>query len=188
MQHTNGTIYGLAHSGGAWTGGVFFSLDMGLKPFVFLMTRWGKAGDTLEILGTGLTGVTNVHFGSASATFDVVSDTYMTATIPADGATGFVTVTTPSATFTSSRPFNITPVVSSISPTSGPVGTQVTITGTGFTGATKVTFGGVKATSYTVDSGTEITATAPSGAKTGKIAITTPGGSASSKTIFTVTP
>ena len=65
---------------------------------------------------------------------------------------------------------------------------QVTITGSGLTGTTKVTFGGVKATSYTVNSGTQITATVPTGAKTGKVAVTTPGGSASSKSTFTVTP
>jgi hypothetical protein len=60
------------------------------------------------------------------------------------------------------------------------VGTQVTITGTSFTGAKKVTFGGVKATVFSVDSDTLITATVPTGAKTGKIQITTPGGIATS--------
>ena len=38
---------------------------------------------------------------------------------------------------------------------------MVTITGTGFSGATGVFFGGMPATSYTVVSGTEIQATAP---------------------------
>jgi uncharacterized protein (TIGR03437 family) len=67
------------------------------------------------------------------------------------------------------------------------VGTQVTITGTSFTGATKVTFGGVKATMFSVDSNTQITATVPTGAKTGKIQVTTPGGTATSSGVFTVT-
>jgi hypothetical protein len=129
-----------------------------------------------------------VNFGAASASFNVVSDTYMTATIPADGITGFVTVTTPSGTLTSSRLFKLAPTVSGISPSSGQVGTPVTLTGTGLTGATKVMIGGVKATSYTVNSGTQITATVPAGAKTGRIAVTTAGGAASSKAVFTVTP
>jgi hypothetical protein len=76
--------------------------------------------------------------------------------------------------------------VLSFSPTSGAVGTVVTITGTEFTGASKVTFGGVAATTFTVNSATQITATVPTGAKTGKIGITTNGVTGSSKTNFTV--
>jgi hypothetical protein len=149
---------------------------------------WGNAGQTVEILGQGFSKATGVKFGSGPASFTVVSDTYMTAVVPADGTTGFVTVTSPSGTLTSNRKFNVVPVISSIAPTSGPVGTQVTITGTGLTGTTKVTFGGVKTTTFSVDSGTQITAILPTGAKTGKIAVITPGGTASSKAIFTVTP
>ena len=59
------------------------------------------------------------------------------------------------------------------------------ITGTAFTGTTKVTFGGVAST-FTVNSETQITATVPTGAKTGKIAITTNGETVDSKTSFTV--
>jgi hypothetical protein len=76
--------------------------------------------------------------------------------------------------------------ITSFSPTSGPVGTSVTITGTSFTGTTKVTFDGVAATTFKVVSETEITATVPTGAKTGKIAVTTSGVLVDSKTSFTV--
>ena len=64
----------------------------------------------------------------------------------------------------SSRTYAI-PTVTGISPTSGPVagGTTVTITGTGFTGATAVMFGTTGATSYTVVSATSITAVSPAG-------------------------
>jgi len=79
------------------------------------------------------------------------------------------------------------PTITSFSPPSGPVGTPVTITGTAFTGTTKVTFGGVAATTFTVNSATQITATVPTGAKTGKIGITTNGVTVSNKTNFTVT-
>jgi len=77
--------------------------------------------------------------------------------------------------------------ITSFTPTSGAAGTSVTITGTFFTGTTKVTFGGVAATIFTVNSATQITATVPTGAKTGKIGITTNGVTVSSKTNFTVT-
>ena len=188
MQHTNGIFYGLTYQGGAGDVGVSYSLAEGIPPFVSLMTTSGAAGQTVEILGNGLTGTTSVTFGSGSASFTVVSDTYLTAVVPASGSTGTVTVTTPSGTLKSKQIFKVLPVILSFAPPSGPVGTQVTITGTGLTGASKVTFGGVKATSYTVNSGTQITAAVPTGAKTGKIGVTTAGGIASSKTTFTVTP
>jgi uncharacterized repeat protein (TIGR03803 family) len=185
MQHTNGKIYGLMYAGGSNNEGTFYSLDVGLAPFVKLMTTQGKAAQVVEILGQGFRGTTSVLFGTGSATFTIVSDTYMTAKVPATGTTGYVTVTTPSGTLKSSQTFKVLPAITSFTPTSGPVGTKVTITGSGFIGATRVTFGGVKAISYTVDSGTQITATVPTGAKAGNIAVTTPGGSASKGT-FTV--
>jgi len=167
---------------------VIYSLDNGAPAFVSLVIRWGSAGQAVEILGQGFTGTSSVKFGTSSATFTVVSDTYLTATVPSNGSTGFVTVTTPSGTLTSSQKFFVVPVVSSISPISGPVGTQVTLTGSGFLGATQITFGGVKATSFTVNSGTSIIAPVPTGAVTGKIVVKTAGGSAPSPAVFTVTP
>src|SRR5215472_14533561 len=73
----------------------------------------------------------------------------------------------------------VPPTVSSFSPTSGPIGTPVTILGSGFTGATAVTFN--TATS-------QFTATVPASASTGTINVTTPGGTGASTTKFTVDP
>ena len=55
------------------------------------------------------------------------------------------------------------PTVTAVSPASGPMtgGTSVTVSGTGFAGATAVKFGSQSATSYTVNSDGSITATAP---------------------------
>src|SRR5581483_11267892 len=82
MQHTNGKLYGVTESGGAngLNGGVFYSVDLGLKPFVNLITWTGKVGKTVEILGQGFTGTTSVSFNGTAATFTVSSDTYLTAT------------------------------------------------------------------------------------------------------------
>jgi uncharacterized repeat protein (TIGR03803 family) len=187
VQHTDGLFYGNT-DGNSLGGSVFFSLDMGLKPFIKTVLWSGKVGTTVQILGQGFTTATNVSFNGGSAAFKVVSDTYMTATIPATGSTGNVTVTTSAGTLTSNRAFYVIPVVTTFTPASGPVGTAVTITGKGFLGATKVTIGG-KAAKFTVNSGTQITATVPTGAVTSKkIAVTTPGGAASSPATFTVTP
>jgi uncharacterized repeat protein (TIGR03803 family) len=190
VQNTNGILYGDTSQGGTSPRGqgVFYSFDMGLKPFVSLVTWYGKVDGTIEILGQGLKGTTAVSFnGTAATTFTVVSDTYLTAVVPPGATPGSVTVTTPGGTLISNRVFRVIPAILSFTPTSGPVGTQVTITGTSFTGATKVTFGGVKATTFSVDSDTQITATVPTGAKTGKIQVTSPGGTATSTTDFTVT-
>jgi hypothetical protein len=78
-------------------------------------------------------------------------------------------------------------VVNSFSPTSGPVGTVVTVTGSGFTGATSVSFGAFAATSFTVDSDTQITAVVPSGFAHAPIKVTTPSGTGKSATNFVVT-
>ncbi|MDP9235465.1 MAG: IPT/TIG domain-containing protein, partial [Actinomycetota bacterium] len=78
------------------------------------------------------------------------------------------------------------PTITGFTPTSGPVGTSVTITGTNFTGATVVKFNGLAA-SFTVNSATQITATVPSGATTGPIKVKNAVGAATSSTNFTVT-
>jgi uncharacterized repeat protein (TIGR03803 family) len=189
MQHTNGTLYATPSGGGPFNSGVLYSLvqSIPIPPFVSVIGYPAAAsGRTIKILGTGLTGTTSVKFGSGAASFTVVSDTYMTAVVPAAGTTGTVTVVTPSGILKSKQSFKVLPVILSLKPGSGPVGTHVTITGTGLTGATKVAFGGVKATAFTVNSGTQVTATVPIGAKTGKISITTPGGSSTSPGTFKV--
>ncbi len=65
------------------------------------------------------------------------------------------------------------PLVTSVTPSTGPPtgGNTVTITGTGFTGATSVTFGGVAATSFTVVNDTTITSVVPSGSTSGAVSV-----------------
>ena len=69
------------------------------------------------------------------------------------------------------------PLVTAISPTSGSAlgGDSVTITGSGFTGATAVDFGSVSA-QMKVDSDTEITTTSPHGNGTVDVTVLTPAG------------
>ena len=192
FQHTNGILYGSTLSGGTganFGNGVFYSLNISAAPFAKLLTKSGKVGSTVEILGQGFTGSTAVSFGGVNATsFSVTSDTYMTANVPTGAKTGTVTVTRPSGALSTLIQFKILPTISSITPTSGVIGTLVTVNGTGLTQATKVTVGGVTATSFTVVSDSKITVTVPSAAKTGKIAVTTTGGVATSATTFNVTP
>ena len=68
------------------------------------------------------------------------------------------------------------PTVTAIAPISGPPagGTNVTITGTNFAGATAVNFGSTATPSFTVSSATSITATSPPGSGTVDVTVTTP--------------
>lgn len=71
------------------------------------------------------------------------------------------------------------PVVEDVTPNGGLTtgGTEVVITGTDFSGATKVTFGDAESTDFTVDSDTQITAIAPEhAAGTIQVQVTTPEG------------
>ena len=78
------------------------------------------------------------------------------------------------------------PAITGFTPTSGPAGTSVTVTGTDFTGATTVTFNGAAAT-FSVATAEQLTATVPVGAASGPIAVTTPVGTGSSASPFLVT-
>lgn len=186
LQYTSGKFFGLTSKGGAAGKGVAYSLDNGVGPFVALTSTLGLVGKPVGVLGNGLTGTTAVKFNGATAKFNVVSDTYLTATVPS-GETGFITVTTPSGTLSSSKQYFVTPKILSFSPPTGPVGTSVVISGSGLIQTTTITLGGVKVTSYSVDSDKQVTITVPTGAKTGKIVLTTPGGKATSSKTFTVT-
>jgi len=149
----------------------------------------GPVGTVVTVNGSYFAGVTAVKFnGVAATTFSVVSNSQITATVPVGATTGKITVTTPNGTATSTGTYTVgtvTPTISSLSPTSGPAGTVVTITGTNLSGPTGVTFNGLAAT-FTAVSATQVKATVPVGATTGPIAITTPNGTATSSTSFTV--
>jgi uncharacterized repeat protein (TIGR03803 family) len=184
-QHTNGKLYGEATSGGALGHGALFSFDIGLGAFIILQPTSGLVSQPVGILGGGLTGTKSVKFNTTNAAYSIVSDAYISTSVPAGATSGLVKVAIPGAMLKSSQKFLVTPVVLSFGPPSGPVGSQVVITGNSFTGATKVAFGSKKAV-FSVDSYTQITATVPAGAVTGKIQVTTPGGTAISPTAFTV--
>jgi hypothetical protein len=109
-----------------------------------------------------------VRFGGVdAASFTIGSDTSITAVAPATTAgTVDVTVISPGGTSVTSSVTQFTfvgiPTVTGISPDHGPVtgGTSIEITGSGFTGATSVSFGDATAP-FVVNSDTSISATTP---------------------------
>ena len=149
----------------------------------------GAVASSVVITGTNFGCTTSVQFGAVGATFVVNSATQITATVPAGATTNLLHVTTSGGgPANSATNFTVVsgPTITSFTPTSGNVGTSVTITGTNLTGVTAVKFNGVTAT-FTTSTATSVTATVPSSATTGKITVTTPGGTATSATDFTVT-
>jgi hypothetical protein len=107
-------------------------------------------GTSVTITGTSLTGASAVKFGSSNAaSFKVNSDSSITAVSPAGTGTVDLTATTPSGTSATSSAdrFTYGPTVTKVEPNHGSPsgGTTVTITGTGFTGATAVKFGAANA-------------------------------------------
>jgi uncharacterized repeat protein (TIGR03803 family) len=182
--HTNGTIYGWGEVGPKE--GVLYSMNVGLKPFASLVVLTsGKVGTTVGIIGQGFSSATKVEFGTGPGAFTVVSDTYMTAASATGATTGKVTVFEPGGNLVTPQTFKMLPTIKKLTPTSGPVGTSVVITGTSLLQTSAVKFGKVVAT-FTANSDTQVTATVPTGAVTGKISITTPGGSVTSAANFTV--
>jgi IPT/TIG domain/Right handed beta helix region len=80
------------------------------------------------------------------------------------------------------------PTVSSFMPATGQYGDAVTLTGTGFTGATGVRFNGVDALAYSVTSDTTITARVPNaGAQTGLVSVSTSASTGWSRSTFAIT-
>ena len=96
---------------------------------------------------------------------------------------------TPGAPYPVPVPGNPYPATLAIfTPPSGLVGTSVTITGSGFTGAKSVSFGGIIAGMFTVVSDNMITATVPVGAATGPLTVDTLSGGTVSVGTFNIAP
>ncbi len=170
-------------------GGLNAAFNYMLTPPVLaaLLPNTGVAsgGTTFTLTGTGfVAGATVTVGGLAASNVIVVSPTQIVATTP-PGTIGaaVVLVTNPGGLisglatgFTYAAVGTAPPVstgtgiaITSVSPTSGPVGaaTLVTITGQGFVAGAIVTIGGLPATNVTVISSTQILASAPTGATAG---------------------
>ena len=113
IQSTNGSFYGTTNGGGDSSAcsscGTVYSLSVGLAPFVEALPNTGRVGKVIGILGNHLTGATSVTFNGVAASFTVVSDTLIKATLPTAAATGSIQVTTPAGTLSSNIAFQLLP-------------------------------------------------------------------------------
>ncbi len=151
----------------------------------------GAIGDSIILTGTSLSQVTSVRFAGNKtvprAQISVDNDSQLTVNVPVGAQTGKITIITKGGSAVSATNFKVLPTLSGITPSSGVIGSTVTITGASLSQTTAVKFGGNVAATFTVVNDNQLTANVPVGALTGKITITTKGGSVTSATNFTVT-
>lgn len=147
-------------------------------------------GNTILIDGYNLSTATSVNFGANTATPTVINDSQLSVVVPAGTSAGNVMVNVITAGGTSaSLDYNYVdaPTITSLSPTSGPNqgGTSVTISGTGLSTTSSVTFGGSNA-SFGVISSTTIVCISPSGTVgAADVVVITSGGSTTSVGAYT---
>lgn len=152
------------------------------------------SGVPVTITGANFTGVTAVKFNNVNATsFTVDSLTQITAIVPSGVTAGAVSVTTGTGTATSGTNYTTTssPIITAISPTSGPVGRVVTIYGGNFgtisnSSSPQVSFNGVTATAQRQSVPGGFRVVVPTGATTGPITVTVSGVGSVASSTFTV--
>jgi uncharacterized repeat protein (TIGR03803 family) len=108
LQGTDGIFYGASASGGKDSDGIVYSFSNNLSPLVKTVPVAGKVGQSVTILGNGLTGSTSVTFNGVAAEFTEESDTYIKAAVPKGATSGTVSVETPSGTLNSNPQFVVT--------------------------------------------------------------------------------
>jgi hypothetical protein len=156
----------------------------------------GNAGTQVTITGKNLA-VDLVTFNGTAANILMSGPTQIVAQVPDGATTGLISVRNSAGSNGTGALLQdfiaATPLITSFSPASGPVGTQVAIFGTGFTGATDVQFGNVSvggSGNFSVNGeGTQIMVNVPVGATTGPISVFSPnaiGGFVSSANNFFV--
>ena len=157
-----------------------------------------SGGGTITLSGQHLSNISSVMVGANAATNVNPSGTALTFTAPAAAATGTVNLVI-SGTNGYSAPtlfaYSTTgsPSVSGVTPGTAvrSVATSVTVSGSGFTGATSVTFNGIAAASVVVVNDSTITCNTPTAATVvpgpASVIVTNPTGPSAPNTLFTFT-
>ncbi len=176
-----------------------FDVDAGLNGFA---PSSAAVGGTITISGSSFTSDDTVSFtaaggGLVAATTNFVNATTLRATVPANAASGPVTVSfSGGESATSSDPFFVLPTIGRFTPASGvPGGTHITLNGTGLSSVGEVVLLGssaaVSAANLAIDSPTSLEFDVPADAQTGKLRLVdatvggVPGPSVDSAVVFT---
>ncbi|PYU10259.1 MAG: hypothetical protein DMG37_20930, partial [Acidobacteria bacterium] len=190
---TTGTV--VATVFGTPSNGVSFTVTTAGPSISGLTLTQGPIGATFTVQGANFgstQGSSTVTLNGAAMSAANWTATSFDVTVP-PGATSGLVVLTVGGVQSNGANFTVTPppAITNIAPTSGPIGTNVVITGTNFgptvgTIQSFVTFNGVQ-TRASNWSDTSITAPVPTGATTGSVIVTV-GGIQSNGVTFTVTP
>jgi hypothetical protein len=182
---TSGSYSATANiSGGAWIMQMVAfraaGSGVGTSPIISsLSPNFGPVGTAVTITGTNFgssQGTSTVTFNGVPATVTTWNGTSIAVSVPSGATTGSVFVTV-SGVASNGITFTVSPMITNLSPTSGPPGTVVTIAGSNFgyiQGTNSVTFNGVAATVTTWTPGI-ITASVPNGSTTGSVVVTVNG-------------
>jgi hypothetical protein len=165
-------------------------------PKITLMTpQNGPVGTTVVIVGSGFgtsQGASTVTFNGTPVTWVTWSATALYVQVPAGASSGNVVVKV-SGVASNAKSFTVepSPVITSLSPTSGPVGATITISGSNFTagGTTtpQVFFEPVLYASPISSTDTSITVAVPTGTVTGDLLVVVDDSATSNGLLFTVT-
>lgn len=158
----------------------------------------GTVGESVTLTGTNFdTTPTNniVKFNGTSATINSSTSTQITTVVPEGATTGSITIEVNGEIGISGSNFTVlnpVPTITSFSPTSGEIGTDVTIEGTNFSNdiylfGNSVAFNGTLAT-ITEVTASSIVATVPFDVLSGKITVSLNGNVATSAEDFIVIP
>ena len=172
------------NAGATVTSGYFY-----LSPWVTAFTSRARVGDTLTLSGRSFRAVSSVSFGSVVTTnLTVVSNTVMTVVVPPGAPLAApLTLESPGGRFISVSNFVLMPRITGFSPSNGAAGTLVTLSGSGLSSVTQVTFGGIPATPASVTA-TQVTVKVPFGAGTGPVKVSGSFGSDESLSLYYAPP
>jgi uncharacterized repeat protein (TIGR01451 family) len=178
---TTGPII-LTNSGGASASSALFYLQPWITNF---SPTSAVVNTTVTITGRNLTNATSLTVNGVPWSFTATA-TQITATVPANAATGPVIVSAPGGNYIDTNVFKLLPQVNSFSPLAGPTNSLVTIYGTGLLNVTNVQFNGVNARPASTNLA-QVTVVVPYNAASGPITVFTPDGSSTSAASFAVT-
>jgi len=185
-----------AFSSSAFTVTSNYSSNWGIQPVVTSFSpAAGPVGTTITVLGSGFFGANAAWIGDGhDATINVINNYQAEIIVPDDATTGPIGILNNKNSTVSSEIFTLSSstsypqqVISGFSPTSGAVGTVITVSGSGFTGSTSAWVGGGLDAGLTVISDTQANVTVPADATSGAVTLINPTHSVTSSNAFTLT-